>query len=64
MDRIGIFAMGAAFVLASALHMVGAAGWLIVVPVALFVVGAVRLLVMREAHDGRADLSRSSVTEG
>lgn len=63
MDRIGIFAMGAALVLASALHMMAVPTWLVALPMALFVAGVVRVLVVGGADDTRPKLSRSTAAE-
>ncbi len=47
MDRIGSFAVVAALVLLSALHIVSAPNYLNIVPIMLLVVGAIRLATVR-----------------
>ncbi|WP_242096764.1 hypothetical protein [Sphingomonas sp. CROZ-RG-20F-R02-07] len=63
MDRTGIFAVGASLVLLSALHMLNAPNYTIVVPVALFVLGVAKLLMSRPANGDAIDPSFSHSTK-
>lgn len=65
MDRIGSFAVVAALVLASALHIVSAPAYLNIVPAMLLVVGFIRLVGHHEPTEAAAsdDLSLAPTAE-
>lgn len=65
MDRMGSFAVVAALVLVSALHIVSAPAYLNIVPAMLLVVGFVRLVSHGETADTPAndDLSLAPTAE-